>query len=78
MSINRPGEKFRKKRKTKDAGDIKFKSGKHGKFTRNEFVERRSLLDHDHPDSALSRSKFLGLMKVFLIMSFYYALNICM
>jgi len=76
MSINNPGLKFRKKKKGKDAGDIKDKSGKWGKFTRNEFVERRSMMDSNHPDSAISRSKFLGLLKVFIIMAFYYALNI--
>ena len=76
MSINQPSQVFRKKKKGKDAGDIKNKTGKHGKFTRNEFVERRSLMDHHHPESAISRSKFLGLFKLFMLMSFMYALNI--
>ena len=76
MSINKPGFIFRKKRKGKDAGDIKDKTGKHGKYARNEFVERRSLMDNHHPDSALSKSKFLGLFKIFVFIAFFYALNI--
>ena len=76
MSINQPGLTFRHKKKGIDAGDIKVKTGKHGKFTRNEFIERRSLMDHHHPDSAISKSKFLGLFKIFMMMSFFYALNI--
>ena len=75
MSINKPGMLFRKKKKGVDAGDVKDKSGKHGKFTRNEFTERRSLMDHHSEDSGISKSKFLGLFKLFVITSFIYALN---
>ena len=65
----------RKKKKSKDHKDIRTPSGKYGKFTKNDFVARLSLLDYDE-DSGISKSPFRGLLRMFYILGFIYALNI--
>ena len=63
------------KRKTIDLGDQKSKSERFGKFVKNDFVERKSLLDEVNDDSAMSKSPFRGILRLVLIVGLVYALN---
>lgn len=68
----------RKKKKSKDHKDIRTPSGKYGKFTKNDFVARPSLLDSSDPDSSITKSPFKGIMRMFYILGFIYALNLAL
>ena len=66
----------RKKKKSKDHKDIRTPSGKYGKFTKNDFVARPSLLDYQDVESGINKSPFRGLLRMFYILGFIYALNL--
>ena len=42
---------------------------------KNDFVERKSLLDQLDDDTAISRSPFRGILRMALLMGLIYALN---
>ena len=66
------GEKpaSRKKKKTQANKDIRKE-----RFSYNQYVERRSILDPVYEDSLISQSPFRGLLKFLMIISVIYVLN---
>ena len=49
--------------------------GKYGKFVKNDFCVRKSLLDQIDDDSGISRSPFRGIFRMALLLGLVYALN---
>lgn len=65
------GSQFRKKKRTNDLKDVR--TG--GRFAKNEFIERRSLLDQFYLDSSISQSPFKGLIRIAFFACFIYIVN---
>lgn len=64
-------EVTRKKKKIIDFKDLR----KGGKFSDNEFIPRKSILDQFQLDSSISHSPFKGLLRCALLMCLVYMLN---
>ena len=62
--------KQRKKKRTSAIRDVRKE-----RFAYNDYVERRSLLDHLSPDSELSMSPFKGILRLILLVAFVFVLN---
>ena len=60
----------RKKKKTEANKDIRKE-----RFAYNEYVERRSILDHVYGDSLIATSPFRGLLRFILIIAIIYVIN---
>ena len=60
----------RKKKKILALRDVRK-----SRYSYNEFVERKSLLDQIYLDSSISKSPFKGILRVAMIVAFIYVLS---
>ena len=66
---NGPSLKRRKKK------GIEMKDKRLGKFVKNDFVERKSLLDQINDDSGINKSPFKGILRLTMLVVLIYVLN---
>ena len=66
---NGPSTKRRKKK------GIEMKDKRLGKFVKNDFVERKSLLDQINDDSGINKSPFKGILRLTMLVGLIYVLN---
>ena len=66
---NGPNIKRRKKK------GIEMKDKRLGKFVKNDFVERKSLLDQINDDSGINKSPFKGILRLTMLVGLIYVLN---
>jgi len=66
---------IRKKKKGIEIKDLRNKEGKYGKFAKNEFLKRSSLLDTFSDDSAINKSPLKGIYRMILLFSVIYVCN---
>ena len=69
-----PGK--RKKKKGIEVKDFRDESSKYGgRFSKNDFVERKSILDQINTDSGINQSPFRGILRMTLLLALIYVIN---
>ena len=69
-----PGK--RKKKKGNELKDFRAEAGKYGgRFSKNDFVERKSILDQINTDSGINQSPFRGILRMTFLLALIYVLN---